>query len=220
LQSPASLVDDGSRYCCNLSHIAAWRRLIESGQERALILEDDVVLSRSLPAFLAAISTRRLAISVIRIEQFGDRSNHFLRADMPVLPGFCLRQALSHDIGAAGYIIDRNAATWLMGEPSLHTALIDDFLFTPFSRVGRRLDVRYADPALCMQVDTSNPQVGHSSLNGPEDAVHKRARKQYRLVKFSRHLEVWFARDIPQAMREAFARRAHRAVRLRLTFKP
>lgn len=51
---------------CTVSHTYAWQALLSSGADRALILEDDTVLSAALPAFLRELPP--LAFDLIRIE--------------------------------------------------------------------------------------------------------------------------------------------------------
>src|SRR5207249_2273941 len=48
--SRATWMTEGE-FACNLSHLRAWALILERGLTHALILEDDAVLSASLPRF-------------------------------------------------------------------------------------------------------------------------------------------------------------------------
>lgn len=208
-----------SRFCCNLSHLKAWDALIGSGKGRALVLEDDAILSDSLPRFLDALSAAGSLPSVIRIEKSWQRSRYYGPVEAWVLPDVGLRKCVSHDVGSAGYIMTLDAAKWLRLEPSFNRQLVDGFLFAPFSRVGRRLNVLQTDPALCMQLGGADRKIGASSINGPEDAAHKAARKKNPYIKFSRHLEIWITQDLPRGVLGLIARIRHSARLIEIQFR-
>lgn len=65
---PDTLGITGIERACALSHRKAWQRFLESGQERCLILEDDMVLSPRLKRFLHAPSNIPPAVDVLRLE--------------------------------------------------------------------------------------------------------------------------------------------------------
>jgi glycosyl transferase family 25 len=184
------------QFACNLSHIKAWRALLDSDAPRALILEDDARLSASLPRFLAAIDAQNITVPLIRIESWPTEARRYRAADVNVLPDITLRRCLEQDAGAAGYIVTRQAAARLIAAPELNTMLIDGFLYNPHGPVGRRIEVRQTDPALCIQLwreKSALPEAGGSLGAGLRE--HKRERKRHPLTKFTRQAEGWLTYD-------------------------
>jgi GR25 family glycosyltransferase involved in LPS biosynthesis len=208
-----------ARYACNLSHMKAWEALIASGARRALILEDDAVLSSALPAFLEALDASDDGSDIVRIEKFKGRWLYFGEAEQRI-DGVGLRRCFSHDIGAAGYVITASFASRLLGEPIMHKRLVDDVLFLPFSRIGRSIKVRYTDPALCSQLTDAALPEAKSDLSTPADALHRVARRRHPLIKFSFQLERWFLEDIPQGPLEACVRFIRRPTLVDLPLSP
>ena len=190
-----------NQYCCNLSHAKAWQSLLASDQPRALFLEDDAILSASLPRFLEAVAANDLTNDVLRLEVWPEEHKRYCPVEQQVLPDIGLRRSLTRDAGAAGYILTRDAAARLLAHGGLNTILVDSFLFNPFSTPGRQLDVRYTDPALCIQLAL----VGEVRAEAVGDAGtgyldHKRERGRYPLAKLARQAENWLRYDIPRAI--------------------
>jgi len=183
------------QYACNLSHIKAWQTLLASGGHRALILEDDAHLSQSLPRFLAAVDAQAIDIPLIRIESWPTEPRRYREPDVTVLPDVTLRRCLSHEAGAAGYILTRAGAMRLAGEPAMNRLLVDSVLFSPFGP-ARDLATRQTDPALCVQLrreDSALPEAAGSLGAGlPE---HRAERRRHPLTKFARQVEGWLTYD-------------------------
>ena len=135
---------------CGRSHAAVWRRLLDSTEERALVLEDDALLA---PAVADLVRARHLPqADLLRIEARPEPT--LLGRSMPGWNGpFQVRQLLSWAQGTAGYVISRSAAERWLAHPDLDRMPIDHFLF---NRDGPCLteDCVYAtDPGFCIQLD-------------------------------------------------------------------
>jgi len=189
------------QYCCNLSHARAWGALLASRASVGLILEDDVILSASLPRFLVAVATQKPSLDVIRIETWPAGPKRYRSADYWALPEIGLRECLSWDAGAAGYILERDAALRLIDEPDLHTSLVDTMLFNPFGRVGRSLAVRQTDPGLCIQLMRSEPQASLASSDLAKGIVEYRgARDRNHGHRLLRRVNGWIGYDLPKSI--------------------
>jgi glycosyl transferase family 25 len=184
-------------YCCGLSHRKVWQAIVDSGAPFALVLEDDAILSASLPRLLAAVDRERPEFSLVRLEVFQRKPLRFGRLEPWLLPDIGLRRSFSRDAGTAGYLISRQAALFLLDQPSFHTTQIDAFIFNPHSRVGRQLGVRYTDPALCIQLEIAN-------ANRPERATdisntagaHRQKQRRYAHQRIARQIVRWLTYDL------------------------
>lgn len=143
---------------CTVSHTFAWKELLRSGADRALILEDDTVLSAALPAFLRELPP--LEFDLIRIEA----------ATRPLLSTACipgisvagvsLRRFRSTGWGSAGYIVTANAAQRLIKSPNLFDRPTDSVLFCPIELPASEYRLAQTDPALCIQLKELQQPVG------------------------------------------------------------
>jgi glycosyl transferase family 25 len=188
-------------FACNLSHLRAWELMLARGLNHALILEDDAVLSASLPRFLDAIEAEGIDLPLIRLETL-HLETRLLPADHQPLPDIALRPAITRDSGACGYIISSAAARYLLGRREMKTTLVDGVLFNPFIEVATALDVHYSDPALCIQLDRYE---NVASAIGQSDLIHSRAERHLEwskkpLLKFALKMRSWLDYDLPLAL--------------------
>lgn len=184
---------------CNLSHERAWQRMLEDGHGSALILEDDAILSRSLPEFLAALDGATAPYSLIRIETKINPVG-VLPVDTMLTETIALRRCRSTNSGAAGYVIRADLAQELIGSVEMRVLLIDGLLYHPFIPIARKLDVGYTDPALCIQLELSDRHAeptAASNLRGPRDkGIYAR---KHPIRRFGRKVLSWFTIDARSA---------------------
>jgi glycosyl transferase, family 25 len=135
-----------------MSHRVAWQRLLDSGEARAAVFEDDVVLSARSGVLLQALGQADWTADLVKLETTDRRV--VLQAPTVHLDGHAvLRPLCSWHGGAAGYVIRREAAarllqaTWPLADP------VDQVLFNPMSRISASLRLLQLCPALCIQKD-------------------------------------------------------------------
>lgn len=178
--TPADIpAEDLARYCdstkpfyrrpnqlaCSLSHEKVWRTMLEAGQARAVVLEDDGLLSASLPAFLADLDD--VQFDLLRFER-SSRKIRLLPAVRTVGPAIALRPFRSTLSGRSGYIIGERAARLMLDNSGAHALGGDRALYDGMRYKGL---VRYhSDPALCIQygnidADKRAQGIGLSDLN-------------------------------------------------------
>ena len=135
---------------CTLSHERAWQAMLETDADRALILEDDVELSRLLPAFLE--DARAIDADLIRVETTGNATRVF-----PITStgksGVAVRPFRSTPTGSAGYLIRASAARSMLGSVALRQRHMDLALYSPFEEPGSLLTRVLTDPAMCRQLN-------------------------------------------------------------------
>jgi glycosyl transferase, family 25 len=112
---------------CLHSHVSVWKTIVNDGLEYALILEDDAVLSKDLPAFLADPSLLVSDDCAIRLETFNMRVVHG-RA-MCEVQGRSIYPLRSIQYGAAAYIITRKRAQALLDAYAVHIDTADRLIF-------------------------------------------------------------------------------------------
>jgi len=143
---------------CSLSHIKAWRQLLASGAPRAVIFEDDAILSSKLPAFLNAFPREGNELGLVKIEICSDRLRAAKRASYEVA-GIELRSVFGFSGGAAGYVISAAIGARIIDREELRHTSLDRGLFDTFGPLSGQLTFLQADPGLAVQAD----QLGLSS---------------------------------------------------------
>jgi glycosyl transferase family 25 len=123
---------------CTLSHLAAWQQAIDRGAAACLVLEDDGVLSRRLPHFLAELGPALpKGIDLLKVET----SEHPVRLGRKTIPvaDFTVRRLTSTHYGNCGYVISTALAAKLIADMPLIPLPLDDYLF---ARRGEQLYTR------------------------------------------------------------------------------
>lgn len=148
---------------CTKSHESAWRRLLDENHRMAVILEDDAILSASLPGFLANLP--EIEFDLLRFEATG-RSIRVFPPVATSASGVDIRPFRSATLGSCGYIISRNGVAKIAGHPRLTRVPIDAALYDRFEEPGALLVRYHADPGLCMQAnDLVVGTVGQSNID-------------------------------------------------------
>jgi glycosyl transferase family 25 len=207
---------------CSLSHIRAYQAIIDTGAPFGLVFEDDVVLSDSLPAMLAAFEAAPPAVDIVKLEAGPDT----LRVDpgTPIMVGrTALRQVHSYAAGAAGYIVSRRTAERLVRQDWMRRIQTDSLLFNPYARLVRSgLVMRHADPALCVQLEMLRPaDTGAASNIGA--ARSSRADLERGLtapVRLLHRLRTHYERDILMGVQKSWHQLVGGARKRTIPFSP
>jgi glycosyl transferase family 25 len=154
---------------CSLSHLKAMAQLLETADPYALILEDDAILSERLPAFLADFEKAEPAIGIARIETFLD-GQRLDPKPHSVIGGIELKRSRSWAAGAAAYVVNRQAAEFVIAHPWSRIDVIDRPLFNPYEPIGRYLTVLHCVPGLAIQEDRLYPERRSSDLQAARAA--------------------------------------------------
>ncbi len=194
--------------CCVLSHRRAIGDFVASTAAWALILEDDAVLSGSLPAFLTAFETTPPVAAVVRIEA-ATRFHLTISRGYSEIGRFRLHRYTGWDLGAAGYVISRQGAHMVLNTPEPRGLDMDELLFHDVNPLARRLRALQAVPALCIQ-----------AANVSQDGTHARSD----LVNTRKRPSIWrtmfraIRRDTVEAARKAWWRFALGGQRTKVPF--
>jgi glycosyl transferase family 25 len=114
--------------CCSLSHRFIWKKIVKSKESYALILEDDIVISKHLKSILNKITSSKIAFKLLRIET---RNESVRFGDVKFMLGerFKIRRTYNNAVGTAGYIISRDFCKTLLNNKNLFTKPLDHILF-------------------------------------------------------------------------------------------
>jgi glycosyl transferase family 25 len=135
---------------CFESHRAAWKRLVDSGDRWGAVFEDDVHLSPDIAPFLLDDQWIPAAASIVKLETY---HHHIIvsRKKIPVAGGRKLRELCVGFVGAAGYILSREAAERLLAETVYYEFAVDWVLFDPSGARGFGIVTYQLMPAVCIQ---------------------------------------------------------------------
>ncbi len=138
---------------CTLSHLQICEQFLESTSTHCVVLEDDALMAADLPDWLSDLSWFPRDADIVKLEAGTQKGLVVLlgRTKQSHL-GRDLRPLLSRHTGAAGYIINRNAARKILGH-LLHIDMpIDHFLFNQnISPIAADLGIYQIEPALVQQ---------------------------------------------------------------------
>lgn len=118
----------GAERACALSHRKAWQYFLDSGDDRCLILEDDVILSSTLKPFLDDPSNIPAGVDVLRLET----RLMITRLGLPTrchTRGFKIHRMHSIHLGCAAYVVSRAFAEAAVRDLTDFTYPVDHVIF-------------------------------------------------------------------------------------------
>ena len=131
---------------CYLSHQKAWQAIADLNQP-ALILEDDALLSRHVPALLQALEKRNNC-DLVTLEVRG-RKKIVAKNKRPLLGEYHLVELYQDRTGAAGYVLWPSGAKTLLEKANKQPpALADAFISSTYE-----LRASQVEPAAIIQLD-------------------------------------------------------------------
>ena len=137
-------------YACYLSHVACWQAILDSGDQHALILEDDVVLAKSFAEILAHAPFFEHSGAVTRLECriFRAKVSKFWRHRFK---GRKLRRLTAFEGGTGAIVITRAYAAYLLENHAIPEVPVDDLVLDPISTRYRPHTIYQLDPAPATQ---------------------------------------------------------------------
>lgn len=186
-RGPIGALGNGAK-ACTASHFRAWRQLLQSPHDFAVVLEDDVAIDPAMGSVLADLSW--IKADLVKIEKFGARRPSTLLLG-PVLArlagGRELRSMLSRHTGSAGYIISRNGAKAALAQAGRVTVPVDHFLFNAtVSAFSRQIG-----PAMLVAPLVWQKPAQDSDISPVRDAMDTTARLRRSLVRAAYEARLW-----------------------------
>jgi len=158
---------------CTLSHIRAWNEIAKQKNKFAVVLEDDVLLTKNFMRSINLIEKLifNLNFDLIKIESSGIKT-------------ICLGRSIinskqieickfyNSQLGAAGYIISASFIKKIINKKALYADAIDTLFFSPKSNFLNKYKIYQTVPALVIQSRImANKNYGEVSISsiGMED---------------------------------------------------
>lgn len=153
-----------SERACFMSHRQVWKQIAE-GVEPVLVLEDDAILSATVPSFLAMLGSAQ-HIDYVTLET---RARKKLLSRQPV-PGMPLRRLYQDRSGAAAYVLWPRAAQILLTRTETSAGLADAILCSSYDLAAYQAYPPLAIQAdICAQMNIRTPLATHSSIERNRD---------------------------------------------------
>lgn len=125
---------------CFLSHRKCWEKLVESGDDWALILEDDCIFHPSASRYLTSINWIPVGCQLIHF-YYTNKAKVYTDRLIDLPDGNRLfRAKVSLPVGAYAYYISKEAARIALELSQTIYEPLDNFLFGVFSPFPRRID--------------------------------------------------------------------------------
>lgn len=148
-ESDLTLLSPGE-IACLASHVALWKKLLESKEQYSIIFEDDVFLGEKVTDFLYEMIEDLQGLDLIKLETFQEK----------VLLGKVRKSFLNRNLydlhsnhsGTAGYIITRSGAIKLLQYLFLGDQLLpaDHYMFEKTTK-DKGIKVVQVSPGICIQ---------------------------------------------------------------------
>ena len=135
-----------------ITHAQAWERFLASDATHCLVMEDDIFIAPDLGAWLNDLDWWPADAEIVKLERWRSKSTKVLM-EPPVTThrGRNLQRLLSRHMGAAGYMLTRDAATKLLASQPFDM-VIDHILFnTNASKMARSMRTYQITPAMIVQ---------------------------------------------------------------------
>jgi len=138
---------------CTLSHLKALQTFLDTGDTHAIVLEDDIVLSKDSAKWMTESSWIPAGADLVKLERFGPKGQRIVVSDHRSVGDRKLARLFSKHCGGAAYIVSRHAARLILDEANKPLPLpIDHLLFNPNnSPIFGQLSPWQLMPAICEQ---------------------------------------------------------------------
>lgn len=144
-------------FACYLSHITCWEKLLDSGEERCLILEDDVILSPDLPEIITRQKLFKHKFGATRLET--QRQKIWVKRDPLRIDGaYKLLESKTYYGGTAAYVMSRDFAQKLLRHHKYPAIPVDDLVFNYNRNIWGEYRIMQVTPAPAIQLLRHNPR--------------------------------------------------------------
>ena len=142
------LTPSGIALC--LIHRNIWQNIVKKKIRYALILEDDVLISKRLKIFIKKIKnildSEKIDIININTHELSTKVGNLKFYIKEIKTG--IYDLISTEYGTAGYIITNSGAKKLINDKNFYKLQIDLYLFSKKTRANQKLNIYQALPAL------------------------------------------------------------------------
>lgn len=152
---------------CFLSHKKCWEKLINSNEQWAAIIEDDVKISKYATLFLKDVSWIPKDVKICKLSLLRDnikceseskelKVNDKFKLEIPLWP---------EPLGTQGYLISREVAQRAIALSNKIIAPVDNFLFSKWFQIARIYDIWSINPFIIKEDDLQESVIGDRNKN-------------------------------------------------------
>ena len=136
---------------CFLSHKKAWKRLIESGERWACIVEDDVIFSDRAPKYLLSEDWIPQQIEIAQIHSLKRSQEFYIKREIiPLQHAELLSPVHPYPVGCQAYIISRETAIDAIQNSKKVAWPVDEFLFSFRTQFARQHKTVRLNPSIAL----------------------------------------------------------------------
>lgn len=158
------------------SHRQVWQKISSSNDQHAIILEDDVFLSKDFGSVVLSLQKSFNGYSMIKLDECNDLEAIFGPAE--VIGNLQLRRILGNLASAGCYMISKDFSKSLLEMSSSYCCAVDNFLFRPMLRHK----IMQSFPAIAIQGIQANTNTRKNLDSQISDSQREKS-------KFSRYPE-------------------------------
>lgn len=137
---------------CFLSHRKCWQRLVESDNNWAIIMEDDILFSSRAEFYVSSTNWIPRKADLIQLSSILPQQSFKANRQKIFLPnGDALLELIKPTpIGAQAYLISKSSAQKALEMSSVITCPVDDFLFSYRSKFRQITRTYRLNPSICI----------------------------------------------------------------------
>lgn len=153
---------------CFISHRKCWQKLVESNENYAVILEDDLYISDEAKQFLTNINWLPQNVGLIRLSSFYSMNNRLYIKDKSVLNScdeYSIAKTLRYAIGTQCYVISKEFAKKAIEMTDKFECPVDEFLFNRLFEFANTCESWQLIPSVICQNDNADSSIGVRSKN-------------------------------------------------------
>ena len=148
---------------CFISHRKCWEKLVESNENYAVILEDDLYISDEAKQFLTNLDWIPEEIGLIRLSSFYSTNNSLYIKDKSVLNShneYSIAKTLRYAIGTQCYIISKEFAKNAIEMSVKFECPVDEFLFNRLFEFANTCESWQLIPSVICQNEQEDSFIG------------------------------------------------------------
>lgn len=145
-----------SELACYLSHKRCWEKLIESDDNYACILEDDVKLEENFRKVISETNWIPRGVDILQIHNALNINRFYFDRSFSTVNGMIIRPFWPYPFGAQGYILSKTAAKSAVKNSRRILGPVDFFLFSPESYFWDLFPTYRLNPAVVNCTDFSS----------------------------------------------------------------
>lgn len=137
---------------CFLSHRKCWQKLVESDEDWALIMEDDLIISDRAQFYMQDFAWLPENIKICQLSTHEPDWRLWIKEETIKLPNNDeIIQPLDKAHGTQCYVISKEAALSALKYSERLLAPVDDFLFSPYFEINKQYGTYRIQPAVVTQ---------------------------------------------------------------------